>query len=121
MENDLISKQEALEDLSEPFTMSQCMTMEECEHMNFARALCIARIESIEPAQRWIPVTERLPREKHPVQVCYVGYNTGKVRSDMVACRHDCVWCYWEGEPVEECKVRITHWRELPEPPKEEP
>ena len=71
---------------------------------------------------RWIPVTERLPEDCTPVQVCYIGYYSKKIASDMLACRYNRVWCYWDGEPCSyyPCKVEITHWMPLPEPPKEE-
>lgn len=70
----------------------------------------------------WIPVTERLPKDGVPVQACYVGYHSRRLRSDLLACRHEDTWCYWHGEPCSynKCKVIITHWMPLPEPPKEE-
>ena len=117
--DDLISRRAAIEAMTADNLSWNLDSVHDDDLKRAARAAqrALARLPA---AQRWIPVTERLPREKHPVQVCYVGYNTGKVRSDMVACRHDRMWCYWEGEPMEVCKVQITHWRELPEPPKEE-
>lgn len=71
---------------------------------------------------RWIPVTEGFPKDRVPVQVCYIGMNTGTVESDLLACRYYGAWCYWDGEPCsyDECKVEITHWMPLTRPPKEE-
>jgi hypothetical protein len=70
----------------------------------------------------WIPVTERLPEDGVPVLACYIGYNSGLLRTDLLACRHEDVWCYWHGEPCSynKCNVIITHWMPLQEPPKEE-
>ena len=62
--DDYISRQEVLADLSEPFVMSQCLTVEECETMTRARNLCLARVERIEPAQRWIPIKSRPMNEE---------------------------------------------------------
>ena len=74
------------------------------------------------PPPAWIPVTERLPEDRTPVQVCYIGYYGKEIGSDLLACRYEGLWCYWDGEPCsyDECKVKITHWMPLPEPPKEE-
>ena len=112
MENDLISKQEVLEDLSEPFVMSQCLTVEECEAMNRARELCLARVKNIEPAQRWIPVTERMPEGRAWV-LCKCRANIHEVLS------------WRDGEWYHDPQHRymsgfVTHWMPLPEPPKEE-
>lgn len=110
--DDLISKQEVLEYLSEPFVMSQCMTIEECERMNFARALCIARIASIEPAQRWIPVTERLTESRAWV-LCKCRAKIYEVLSWRDGgWYHDPQHRYMSGF--------VTHWMPLPEPPEEE-
>lgn len=74
MKNDLISKREVLEDLSEPFAMSQCMTVEECEAMNRARKLCLARVENIESVQRWVPYIEALAGMPAGVGVIALAY-----------------------------------------------
>ena len=57
--DDLISRQDVINDLSEPFVMSQCLTVEECEVMNRARKLCLARVERIETAQQWHVIEKR--------------------------------------------------------------
>ena len=71
---------------------------------------------------RWISVDERLPEQYNPVLVAYVGYNTNAILADMVAYRDsDGDWCWYDGDHPsgEFCKVKITHWMPLPEPPKE--
>ena len=71
---------------------------------------------------RWIPVTERLPEDRVPVLTTYIGFCTGEKSSDLLAVRFEGMWCYWDGDPCsyDECKVEITHWMPLPQPPKEE-
>ncbi len=71
----------------------------------------------------WISVEERLPEQYNPVLVAYVGYNTNAILADMVAYRDsDSDWCWYDGDHPsgELCKVKITHWMPLPEPPKED-
>ena len=53
---------------------------------------------------KWIPVTERLPREQETV----LTYN--KQGAILLDWRHDNKWC---------CFGDVTHWMPLPEPPKE--
>lgn len=117
MKNDLISKQEVLEDLSEPFAMSQCMTVEECEAMNRARKLCLARVENIEPAQQWVPVTEKLPDDAGTYIICDCY---GNVMSRHFCKKADGFAGYWHANGSK-YYGNPTHWMPLPEPPKEEP
>lgn len=66
--------------------------------------------------QKWIPVTERLPEKEGNY---LVATNKGKAAEshffpecDIVPGKHrDAVFCY----------PGVTHWRPLPEPPKEAP
>ena len=51
------------------------------------------------PVQRWIPVTERLPKDSEHILVCY---RDG--------------WVCDQYSPVD---GGVTHWMTLPEPPKE--
>lgn len=70
---------------------------------------------------RWIPVTERLPEPETTVLVVYIGCNTKKPHADMTAMCYGDYWCWADGDiPGERCRVPITHWMPLPEPPKEE-
>lgn len=66
-------------------------------------------------AQRWIPVSERLPENGVTVLVCYLGYYDGKPNSDNVAYMKRGVWL-WYADDEEMC-VQVTHWRPLPELP----
>ena len=77
--------------------------------------------ELLDAYPKWIPVTERLPEDGVPVQVCYIGFLDGETASDLLACRYEGMWCYWDGPPCgyDKCKVEITHWMPLPQPPKE--
>ena len=75
-----------------------------------------------EKVPKWIPVTEteRLPDDDVPVQACYIDYNSRRLKSDLLACRYEDNWCYWDSESHNKCKVIITHWMPLQEPPEEE-
>lgn len=100
-----------------------CMTCEfyddgdKCErrHNEFAADNLIANGVTI---QRWIPVTERLPKEDADV-LCFRGNHIGGLMDVYTYVGFD-QWqdtygnlCYTVGEG-------ITHWMPLPEPPKGE-
>ena len=70
---------------------------------------------------KWIPVTERLPEEKTPVQVTYLGYHDKKPHTDLLACLYCGYWFYWDGAPCSynKCRVEVTHWMPLPPAPKD--
>ena len=66
----------------------------------------------VEPKQRWIPVTERLPENSKSVIIAHqngvsTGWHNGR---------------YWErGAATGHSKIKtVTHWMPLPEPPKGE-
>ena len=59
--------------------------------------------------QKWIPVTERLPKDDRQVLACT---KKGKAFS----AHYDHKWKSWSVSHT----VKITHWMPLPEPPKEE-
>lgn len=66
-------------------------------------------VENGVTVQRWIPVTERLPKHMQPVLVCR---NDGKVEQG-----YKDVNDWWKVYGTRTKK--ITHWMPLPEPPKE--
>ncbi len=82
----------------------------------------VESVKSKPVKDRWIPVTEHFPEDDVPVQACYVGYNSGLLKSDFLVCRHEDEWCVWDSEPhsYNKCKVIITHWKPLAKPPKGE-
>ena len=70
---------------------------------------------SIELAQEWIPVDERLPEEKVN---CIVHYK-------HAYCDNDDYWaigiCFYDGEKFKmDLSYKVTHWQYLPQPPKGE-
>lgn len=66
----------------------------------------IEAIPKTEKTTRWIPVTERLPKEQETV------LTWGEQGIILLNWRHDNKWCCCLGD--------VTHWMPLPEPPKEE-
>ena len=76
--------------------------------------MCIEEIDKMEPAQKWIPVTERLP-EKEGRYLCVVRIvKSGAVYVQMMnGDRY--------GFSLEHIyNDDVTHWMPLPEPPKGE-
>lgn len=65
---------------------------------------------------RWIPVTERLPKEGEFVLV-YGDLYPNKHDGGVIAVSKRMDWNYWQGFGRER---DITHWMPLPKPPKEE-
>lgn len=68
--------------------------------------------------QKWIPVSERLPEQDQEV-LCYMGNFIGTLM-DVYTYKGDNKWedTYgnWNYTDIE----GITHWMQLPQPPKEE-
>lgn len=72
----------------------------------------------------WIKLADRLPEEKTPVLVTWVGIN-GKTHSDGIAAIIDGKWYWWDlnvHDTLEfdnKCSafIQITHWIPLPPPP----
>ena len=77
------------------------------------------RIKDLEAAQRWIPVSERLPEKSQQVlgalKSSTGNYNLSRINR-VTACDHD-----WEadGFEISNCWT-VTHWMPLPEPPQEQ-
>lgn len=98
-------------------------TVQRCiEAMNNPKAA------DVEPRQKWIPVTERLPEVGEDVLIYAVGksddFSSVIVITDRIIFR-----LFPSGEGVETwnspwqyfmTNYEITHWMPLPEPPKEE-
>lgn len=70
----------------------------------------------IEFVPRWIPVTERLPKEGEFVLV-HGNLYPNKHDGGVIAVSKRMDWNYWQGFGRER---NITHWMPLPQPPKEE-
>lgn len=78
-------------------------------------------LKRLPAAQQWIPVTERLPEEERNIYWVYTDFGS----------MHECRWTNnrfglgesdtwgWSIFDVPQ-HSKVTHWRELPEPPKEE-
>ena len=80
------------------------------DDFNFREYELETRIAELEQAQRWIPVSERLPEEYEEVLVIFTGFNfDGGLWKKMRVCSIE----DWEyiGNP--------THWMPLPEPPED--
>lgn len=83
----------------------------------------IAKIPAADVVEvvRWIPVTERLPKDEKDV-LAYYGFKHDGVLSDQ---RFIGTLCYFRFDPNPhwqhegQGKLTVTHWMPLPEPPKE--
>lgn len=76
------------------------------------RKILTARIAELEAAQRWIPVSERLPEVNEDVFT--VVYDTNDGSTSVSALKHhgDGVWFTWDkGYYV------VTHWMPMPKLP----
>jgi hypothetical protein len=79
--------------------------------------VCLEAADAIEELSKpkWIPVTERLPKEGEFVLV-YGDLYPNKHDGGVIAVSKRMDWNYWQGFGRER---NITHWMPLPEPPKE--
>lgn len=68
--------------------------------------------------QKWIPVTERLPKEDTDV-LCYRGNHIGDLM-DVYTYKGDDEWDDTYGNRQYTEDEGITHWMPLPQPPKGE-
>ena len=77
-------------------------------------------LRAVEDEARWVPVEERLPHNCQEVIVSVVVFEKPKVSTGWLEVRagNQRVWCLsWGTVPVAE--ETVTHWRPLPEGPKE--
>ena len=106
----------------------RCLDADECENLADP---CFVEVSinmipaaDVEPKQRWIPVTERLPEKK-------INPNTRDFEYVLCATVFGDVRPYKYGAPIGQGEAHfwngagyvdayVTHWMPLPEPPKEE-
>ena len=69
------------------------------------------RLENEKAQRRWIPVTERLPKNGVPILIC----GDGNVVEQGFFDDEYGYWYDWGGN-----RTFVHHWMPLPEPPKEE-
>jgi hypothetical protein len=62
--------------------------------------------------QKWIPVSERLPKKGEIVLACGKRHATSGMFQG--ASRNNPKWWHWKGNTLKE----VTHWMPLPEPQK---
>jgi len=73
-------------------------------YMSYIRWL-ESRIESLQSANQWVSVKDRLPK----IDGLYLIFNGGSVHETY----YNIEWNYWRG-------LIVTHWRELPAAPVKE-
>lgn len=71
--------------------------------------------------QRWIPVTERLPKRNKKVLIRSKMGTSGHFFSVAAACMVDSEfgWMFEDGFEAQDC-IEVTHWMPLPAAPKGE-
>ena len=76
------------------------------------RKILTARIAELEAAQRWIPVSERLPEVNEDVFTLVYDTNDGSTSVSALKHHGDGVWFIWDkGYYV------VTHWMPMPKLP----
>ena len=95
--NDLISRQAAIE------AMSESLKRVFPEHRQIAEK-CLNVLPSAQPEQRWIPCSERLPEER--------GFYLTTTKDKAVYCD------YWNEDNFDRTEMVIA-WMPLPEPYRE--
>ena len=115
--DDLISRQMAIDSLTEIIMNLKNMYGDMGSAVNGARE-CIKSLPSVEPEQKWIPVTERLPEYGERVlTTTEVGSRGKKVRSgtytkNLFQCDNGDVWTVTDKE--------VLAWMHCPEPWRDE-
>lgn len=70
----------------------------------------LSEVERLQQAQRWTPVTERLPNRQQSV---LVRLSAGGTQVGWI------MWDIWAWNGYKYTDAVVTHWMPLPEPPKE--
>ena len=115
MDNDTISRQAAIDALIELSVQRDEWDSKEgfAQKRGIDAAICaIEDLPSEQPEQRWIPVTEGLPREFTRV----IGYMAWKAMT-AIEYQHGRWYSIDHLEPLPD--EAVTHWMPLPQPPKE--
>lgn len=112
--DDYIRRSDALE------AMMTCRSLTSVARLEAVNHIMPIPAADVEPKQRWIPVTERLPKAE-----CGEGQSvlTVDVCGEQRVLYFDGGnWCWPTGEALKTSRsFPVTHWMPLPEPPKENP
>lgn len=114
-------------------TLEQVIGLVECnakpddDLVHRAALELVAALRGLQDAQRWIPVTERLPENDECVLICALDVNDGgkeitiSAYSEAVFGGKKLGYKRWS-EPYQyfSRQHKVTHWMPLPEPPKGE-
>lgn len=121
MENDLISRAVAIEAIQNDYCDTECGKDWCAVWKNKGMYEALLVIQDLPSAQQWIPVNEKLPKEERNIYWVYTDFGS----------MHECRWTNnrfglgesdtwgWSIFDVPQ-HSKVTHWRELPEPPKED-
>lgn len=111
--DDLISRAAAIEEIQNAYCDTECGKDWCAVWKNKGLYEALRILEDVPPAKRWIPVAE--PPEKKGYYLVYLDDDSMEV--GLWAEHHYFGKFEWRVSNWKE----VTHWRELPEPPKEEP
>ena len=89
---------------------------------NFARVKRYIENAPAEEASKWIPVTERLPDKHGKPYVCWLTFPYGGAFAHIINWHEYGDNGYVNGKHFSDeglDGMKVTHWMEMPEPPKE--
>ena len=119
MMDDLISRQALMKEFADFVKRSNNSDFARIPTWNDAVSL-VDSMPPAQPAQQWIPVSERLPYDFQQVLVWYEywHWNAEELKPEYgIGWRFRGLWC---GDPGNGSRLRVIAWMPLPEPPKEE-